>query len=135
MAMAYAVVEATCRLSPGVFVLFPCVIMCLLVFNVSFKSAIPNGISARLIGAPPLRRSVLRYTQDATPLVLPVRGCLEDVRVMMKGDYYIARGCRQRDLPRSPFCNNCKVAKHSRQTAIELFEKHLTTTPQHMDRI
>ena len=46
----------------------------------------PNGISARLVGAPPLRRSVLGYTQDATPLVLPIRGCLKGVRAMMKGD-------------------------------------------------
>ena len=106
MAMAYAVDEATRRLSPGVVVLTP------LCDNVSFLCLMchfkcnPNGISARLIGALPLRGSVWGKTQDATPLVLPIRGCLEDVRAMMKGDYCIGRGCRQRDLPRSPCRNN-----------------------------
>ena len=73
-------------------------------------------------------------TQDGTPLILPIRGCLEDVKAMMKGDHYIGRGCRQRDLPRGPFCNNYRVGKCGRQAAIELFETHLTTVPQLMDQ-
>ena len=130
--MAYAVlrvVEATCRESPGVvgfmslfnnvFVCVQCVIL----------SAIPNGISARLIGASPIRRSVLGYTQDAAPLVFPIRGCLEDVRAMMNGDCYIGRGWRQRGLARSPFCNNDRVAKFGRQAAIELFRETFDDHP------
>ena len=80
-----------------------------------------------------IRRSVLGYTQDA--LVLPTRGCLGEVRVPMKGDYYIGRGCRQRNLPRSPFCNNYKVAIHGREAAITLFEKHLRNSPHLMGRL
>ena len=37
---------------------------------------------------------------------------------MMVGDYYIGRGCRQRGLSQSPFCNGFKVAVFGRDEAI-----------------
>ena len=82
-----------------------------------------------------IRRSVLGYTQDDTPLILPTRGCLEDVRALMKGDYYIGRGCRQRNLSRSVFCNNYKVAVHGREAAITLFERYLKNSPLLMGQL
>ena len=43
-------------------------------------------------------RSILGDAREATPLVLPTRGDLEDIKAMMQGDVYIGRGCRQRGL-------------------------------------
>ena len=43
----------------------------------------------------------------------------------MKGDVYIGRGYRQRGVNR-----NCKVANYGRRAAIELFDRHLLSSPQ-----
>ena len=81
-------------------------------------------------------RSILGDALESTPLVLPIRGYLEDIKAMMKGDVYIGRGCRQRGLKRSPFCNNCKKL---RATADRLpsncFEKHLLSSSQLLERL
>ena len=45
-----------------------------------------------------------------TPMVLPIRGCLDDIKRVMVGDFYKGRGCRQRGLGKSEFCNDFKVA-------------------------
>ena len=95
-------------------------------------SAIPNGICARLNGVSLVHRSMLGETRDSTPLALPIRGHLDGIKAMMKGDVYIGRGCRQRGLKRSPHCNNYKVANYGRRAAIELFEKHLLSSPSYL---
>ena len=48
----------------------------------------------------------------------------------MKGDLYIGRGCRQRELSCSQFANLFKVAKFGRSMAIELFARHLEDNVQ-----
>ena len=58
--------------------------------------AISNGICARLTGASLVHRSTLGDTRDSTPLVLPIRGYLDGIKAVKKGDVYIGRGCRQR---------------------------------------
>ena len=50
-----------------------------------------------------------------TPMVLPIRGQLDQIRHLMKGDFYIGRGISQRGLHRSVFCNNFKAAKLSKE--------------------
>ena len=76
-----------------------------------------------------VHRSVLGETRD-TPMALPIRGYLDGMKAMMNGDVHIGRRCRQRRLQRSPHCNNCKVANYGRRAAVELFEKHLLSSPQ-----
>ena len=76
-------------------------------------------------GTPVLRRSALGGTYEDTPLVVPTRGHLDAVRRMLRGDLYIGRGCRQRGLARSRWCNDFKVSVHGRATAISKFSKKL----------
>ena len=51
-------------------------------------------------------RSVQGVTFGETPMVLPIRGYLDDIRRMLVGDFHIGRGCRQRGLSRSEYCND-----------------------------
>ena len=44
---------------------------------------------------------------------------------MMVGDYCIGRGCRQRNLGKSPYCNDYKVSVHGRERAISQFAQKL----------
>ena len=82
-----------------------------------------------------VRRSILGDVWGATPLVLPIRGYLEGVKAMTKGDVYIGRGCRQQGLKRGSYCNNYKVASYGRQAAIKLFEKHLSSSSQLLEQL
>ena len=66
-------------------------------------------------------------TFDSTPMVLPIREHLDEVKRLLVGDYYIGRGCRQRGLGRSIFCNDFKVAVYGRQEAINRFAHKLST--------
>ena len=56
-------------------------------------------------------------------LVVPSREQLDNVRRLMAGDEYIGRGCRQRELPRSRFCNPFKVSEFGRELAMNLIEQ------------
>ena len=47
----------------------------------------------------------MSWSRAETPPVVPLRRYLEGTRRLMKGDYYVGRGCRQRGLPRSVFGN------------------------------
>ena len=51
-------------------------------------------------------RSVLGWSRSETPPVVTVRGYLEGIRRLMKGDCYVGRGGKQRGLKRShpPYC-------------------------------
>ena len=64
---------------------------------------------------------------SVTPVVLPVRGYLDEIKRMMLGDFYIGRGCRQRGLGRSEFCKDFKVAVHGRDAAISKFAEKLAS--------
>ena len=57
--------------------------------------------------------------------VVPVRGHPDSIARLMAGDQYIGRGCRQRSLERSQFCNPNKVCEYGRVNAIRLFEQFL----------
>ena len=67
-------------------------------------------------------RSVTELDVVAPPPILPVRGCLECVRKLMRGDRYIGRGAKQRNLEASPFGNPYKVAVFGRSEAIRRYE-------------
>ena len=69
--------------------------------------------------------SALGENFDATPMVLPIRGCLDSVKRLLKGDLYIGRGSRQRSLAKSRNCNTFKVSEVGREMAIERFRETL----------
>ena len=50
----------------------------------------------------------LGETFDQTPLIVPIRGHLDSIKRLLKGDIYIGRGSRQRSLPKSRYCNTFK---------------------------
>ena len=56
-------------------------------------------------------------------MVLPIRGCLDSVKRLLKGDLYIGRGSRQRSLAKSRYCNTFKVSEVGREMAIEKFRE------------
>ena len=64
---------------------------------------------------------MLGLSRAETPPVVPARGYLEDIRRLMKGDYYIGRGSKQRGLKRSAFANPHKVSVHGRCEAVRRF--------------
>ena len=72
-----------------------------------------------------VRRSILGEAQCDTPMVVPGRGYLDDISRMMIGDYYIGRGCRQRNLEKSPYCNDYEVSVFVRERAISQFGQKL----------
>ena len=55
----------------------------------------------------------------------PREGCLELVRKLMQGDYYIGRRSKERNLKPSIFGNQFKVGVHGRAEAIRLYESKL----------
>ena len=69
--------------------------------------------------------SALGEKYDVTPMVIPTRGHLDSVKKFMRGDFYIGRGSRQRNLGRSRYCNNFKVAEVGRDRAIQEFRTYL----------
>ena len=74
-------------------------------------------------------RSVLGEAYDVTPMVVPARAWLEEVRKFMRGDYYIGRGSTQRGLTQSQICNDYKVSVYGRKEAIWRCERKLRTHP------
>ena len=69
--------------------------------------------------------SILAESLSDTPMVVPIRGCLEEIRRVMLGDYDVGRGCRQRNLGASLFCNDYKVSVYGRERAISQFAQKL----------
>ena len=74
------------------------------------RGSVGDGDVGRSLGSaatnPSDVRSVLGERFLDTPMVLPIRGHLDSIGRMMVGDYYIGRGCRQRGLSQSLFCND-----------------------------
>ena len=62
-----------------------------------------------------------RSDQSPVQPTVASRGCLERIRRLMIGEYYIDRCSRQRALSRSLLCNGYKVAVYGREEAIRLF--------------
>ena len=73
------------------------------------------------------QRSLANTRRADTPRILPVRGCLEDVERLMRGDFYIGRGSRQRSLKRSICANDFKVSKFGREIAVSKFREKMAT--------
>ena len=65
---------------------------------------VPLETEKRPIGALS-QRSLANSRRAETAHILPVRGCLEEVNRLMRGDFYIGKGSRQRSLKRSTFAN------------------------------
>ena len=76
-------------------------------------------------GEVPMDTSASGEGFDATPMVLPVRGHLDAVKRLLKGDLYKGRGSRQRSLGKSRYCNNYKVSEFGRDVAISKFREML----------
>ena len=73
--------------------------------------------------------SALGESFDQTPLVVPVRGHLDSIKRLLKGDVYIGRGSRQRSLLKSRYCNTFKVSQVGRSVAISSFREALRADP------
>ena len=73
------------------------------------------------------QRSLADTKCAETPHILPVRGCLEEVKRLMRGDFYIGRGSKQRSLKRSTFANDFKVSVFGREIAIAKFREKMAT--------
>ena len=73
--------------------------------------------------------SALGESFDQTPLVVPVRGHLDSIKRLLKGDVYIGRGSRQRSLHKSRYCNTFKVSQVGRSVAISSFRQALLADP------
>ena len=76
--------------------------------------------------------------EERTPPIVPIRGCLEKIRRMLKGDEYIGRGSSQRGLGRSPLCNTYKVSVYGRKLAIQNFAEGIRTDQklrEHLPRL
>ena len=70
-----------------------------------------------------------------TPMILPIRGQLDQIGRLMKEDYFLGRGASQRGLRRSVFCNNFKVSEYGREVAVSKFAEHLRKTPELIRRL
>ena len=67
--------------------------------------------------------SALGESFGQTPLVVPIRGHLDSIKRLLRGDVYIGRGSRQRSLPKSRYCNTFKVSQVGRSLAISSFRQ------------
>ena len=66
---------------------------------------------------------------ERNPPVVPIRGCLEKIRRLLKGDEYAGRGSSQCGLDRRRLCNSHKVSVFGRKLAIQKFTKKNRTNP------
>ena len=73
------------------------------------------------------QRKVANTRRADTPHILPIRGCLEGVKRLMRGDFNIETGSRQRSLKRSIYANDFKVSEFGREIAISKFGEEMAT--------
>ena len=71
----------------------------------------------------------------STPPILPIRGCLERIRRLMRGDPYIGGGSRQRNLQGCLFRKLFKDAVHGRTQAEKLFHDILRVKDELTDAL
>ena len=62
---------------------------------------------------------------ENTPMVVPVRGHMDSIKRLLKGDRYIGRASKQRSLGKSRYCNTFKVSQYGRSVAISSFREAL----------
>ena len=78
-------------------------------------------------------------TEDVrNPPIVPIRGCLEKIRRLLKGDEYVGRGSSQRGLGRGPLCISYKVSVFGRNLAIQKITEEIRTNPklrEHLPRL
>ena len=94
-------------------------------FRCPFNSPARARTSPRVPGASnanrrDVRRSTLAESRSDTPKVVPIRDCLEEIRRMMLGDFYVGRGCRQRNLG-GELVTTLRHPVHGRERAISHF--------------
>ena len=65
---------------------------------------------------------------EVTPMVVPVRGRLDSIKRLLKGDRSIGRGSRQHFLGKCRYCNTCKVSQYGRSVAISGFREALLSS-------
>ena len=63
-------------------------------------------------------------------MIVPTREHLDAVKRLTIGERYVGRGSRQRNLPKSRFCNIYKVAEHGRASALRLYQLHLDSSAE-----
>ena len=97
--------------------------------GMSMDTAPGTGISGHAHSAGTQDVSALGESFDQTPLVVPVRGHLDSIKRLLKGDVYIGRGSRQRSLLKSRYCNTFKVSQVGRSVAISSFRQALLADP------
>ena len=73
--------------------------------------------------------SALGESFGQTALVVPIRGHLDSIKRLLKGDVEIGRGSRQQSLPKSRYCNTFKVSQVGRSVAISSFRQALLADP------
>ena len=83
----------------------------------------------------PLEDQVLGLPLEETDFLSPRRGCVEDVEAFKRGDVYIGRGNRQRDLAPSTWGNPHKVKEHGREVAIAKFASHLSDSIERQEKL
>ena len=76
-----------------------------------------------------LNLSALGESFGHTPLVVPVRGHLDSIKRLLRGDVFLGRGSRQRSLSKSRYCNTFKVSQVGRSLAISSFREALLADP------
>ena len=83
----------------------------------------------------PLRLRVESSLHLGKATVLPVRGHLDSIKRLLKGDLHIGRGSRQRSLAKSRYCNTFKGAQYGRSAAIAGFREVLLSDQQLYDSL
>ena len=53
-----------------------------------------------------------RMVRSAAPMAQPTRGHLDSIEQLMVGDLYVEGGSRQRNIPKSLWCDPFKVSEH-----------------------
>ena len=66
-------------------------------------------------------KCLLGWSRAETPPVVPVRGYLEGIRRLTKGDCHVGRGCKQRPLKQGVFGKSHKVSVYGRAQAVRRY--------------
>ena len=92
------------------------------------------GRRAAVVGESTLRQGEVD-PNTSVPIIAPIRGCVEDVRRLKRGDVYVGRGSRERGLEKGIFCNPYTVRQYGRDRCIDLFGEHLAGNRGLQDRL
>ena len=101
----------------------------------SFLDFIPPALPPATDFHTLLGEQVLGLPVEESDFLVPRRGCVEDVNTFKRGDVYIGRGNRQRDLAPSIWGNPYKVKDYGRAVAIAKFTSHLSESTELLGEI